>query len=58
MMKMKRFIAAIGLMLLLQNAWAIDIRDAKEQGLVGEANTGYIAAVQAPPRSPRSDRRR
>ena len=45
---MKRIIAAIGLLLLLQNAWAIDIRDAKEQGLIGEANTGFIAAVQTP----------
>jgi uncharacterized protein YdbL (DUF1318 family) len=48
MMKMKQIFAAIGLLLLLQNAWAIDIRDAKAQGLVGEANTGYIAAVQTP----------
>ena len=45
---MKKMIAAIGLLLLLQNAWAIDIRDAKEQGLVGEANTGYIVALQSP----------
>lgn len=45
---MKKFIAAVGLLLLLQNAWAIDIRDAKEQGLVGEANTGYIVALQSP----------
>ena len=45
---MKRIIAAIGLLLLLQNAWAIDIRDAKEQGLIGEANTGFIEAVQTP----------
>lgn len=45
---MKKIFAAIGLLLLLQNAWAIDIRDAKSQGLVGEANTGFIAAVQAP----------
>ena len=45
---MKNIFAAIGLMLLLQNAWAIDIGAAKAQGLVGEANTGYIAAVQAP----------
>ncbi len=44
---MKKIFAVIGLMLLIQNAWAIDIRDAKAQGLVGEANTGYIAAVQA-----------
>jgi uncharacterized protein YdbL (DUF1318 family) len=47
-MTMKKIIAAFGLLLLLQNAWAIDIRDAKEQGLVGEANTGYVAAVQTP----------
>ena len=45
---MKRFFAAIGLLLLLQNAWAIDIRDAKSQGLVGEANTGYIVALKSP----------
>ncbi|MGI9249129.1 MAG: YdbL family protein [Woeseiaceae bacterium] len=45
---MKNIFAAIGLLLLLQNAWAIDIKDAKSQGLVGEANTGFIAAVQAP----------
>jgi len=51
-MTMKKTIAAIGLLLLLQNAWAIDIRDAKEQGLVGEANTGYIAAVQTPANPP------
>lgn len=48
MMTMKKIVAAIGLLLLLQNAWAIDIRDAKAQGLVGEANTGYLAAVQSP----------
>ncbi len=45
---MKKIFAAIGLVLLLQNAWAIDIRDAKAQGLVGEASTGYLAAVQTP----------
>ena len=44
---MKKIFAVIGLMLLIQNAWAIDIRDAKARGLVGEANTGYIGAVQA-----------
>jgi uncharacterized protein YdbL (DUF1318 family) len=48
MMTMKKIFAAFGLLLLLQNAWAIDIRDAKAQGLVGEANTGYVAAVQSP----------
>ncbi|MGI9307683.1 MAG: YdbL family protein [Gammaproteobacteria bacterium] len=45
---MKKIIAAIGLMMVLQNAWAIDIRTAKSQGLVGEAANGYIAAVQTP----------
>ena len=45
---MKKIFAAIGLVLLLQNAWAIDIHDAKAQGLVGEASTGYLAAVTTP----------
>ncbi len=45
---MKKLFAAIGLLLLMQSAWAIDIHDAKDQGLVGEANTGYLAAVQSP----------
>jgi hypothetical protein len=48
MMTMKKIFAAIGLLLILQNAWAIDIREAKSQGLVGEAENGYIAAVQSP----------
>ena len=48
MMTLKKTFVAIGLMMLLQNAWAIDIRSAKAEGLVGEANTGYIAAVQTP----------
>lgn len=30
-------------------AWAIDIDEAKAQGLVGEAMTGYLAAVKVPP---------
>ena len=45
---MKRIIAAIGLFLLLSNAWAIDIDTAKSQGLVGEARSGYLAAVKQP----------
>lgn len=45
---MKRIIATFGLLLLMQGAWAIDIHSAKDQGLVGEANTGYLAAVQSP----------
>jgi len=47
-MTMTKMMTTIGLLLLLQNAWAIDLRDAKEQGLVGEANTGYVAAVISP----------
>lgn len=46
---MKKIIATISLLFLLQSAWAIDIGSAKAQGLVGEANNGYLAAVQAPP---------
>lgn len=45
---MKKIVAAFGLMMILQNAWAIDIRTAKSQGLVGEARNGLIAAVQTP----------
>ncbi len=45
---MKKIFTAIGLLLLMQNAWAIDIHDAKAQGLVGEANSGFVAAVQSP----------
>ncbi|MFQ5547500.1 MAG: DUF1318 domain-containing protein, partial [Woeseia sp.] len=45
---MSRIFAAVGLLLLLQNAWALDIQSAKDQGLVGEANTGYLAAVKSP----------
>lgn len=45
---MKKIFAAIGLLFFLQSAWAIDIGAAKDQGLVGEANNGYIAAVQTP----------
>jgi hypothetical protein len=48
MIATKKIFAAIGLLFLLQSAWAIDIGAAKTQGLVGEANTGYIAAVKSP----------
>ena len=44
----RQFVAAILLVLAFQGAWAIDIQTAKEQGLVGEANTGYLAAVGTP----------
>lgn len=48
MVTVKRLLAAFALLLVIQNAWAIDLRDAKAQGLVGEANTGYLAAVASP----------
>jgi uncharacterized protein YdbL (DUF1318 family) len=48
MMNMKKIIAAFVFVLLFQNAWAIDLDSAKAQGLVGEANSGYIAAVKTP----------
>ena len=45
---MKRIITALLLVFTLNTAWALDIQQAKAQGLVGEANNGYIAAVQQP----------
>lgn len=44
----RRFLAALLLALVFQSAWAIDLHAAKEQGLVGEANTGYLAAIGSP----------
>lgn len=48
MQTMKKFFVAFALLLAVQSAWAIDIREAKAQGLVGEANTGYLAAISSP----------
>ncbi len=45
---MRKILAAIILTLAMQSAWAIDIGSAKKQGLVGEANSGYLAAVVSP----------
>ena len=45
---LKKFLAAAILLFTLSSAWASDLQDAKAQGLVGEANTGYLAAVQQP----------
>lgn len=42
---LRQFIAVLLLAFAFQNAWAMDIHSAKDQGLVGEANTGYLAAV-------------
>lgn len=45
---MKKILTAILLILTMQTAWAIDLHDAKAQGLVGEARTGYLAPIQKP----------
>jgi uncharacterized protein YdbL (DUF1318 family) len=45
---MKQIFAAFILLFAFHSAWAIDIHSAKSQGLVGEANTGYLAAVKTP----------
>jgi uncharacterized protein YdbL (DUF1318 family) len=44
----RQFISALLLLFAFQAAWAIDLHAAKEQGLVGEANTGYLAAIGTP----------
>ena len=43
-----RFVALLVMFTLAQAAWAIDLDSAKANGLVGEANTGYLAAVTTP----------
>ena len=48
MTTLKKILVGFGLLMFLQNAWAVDIRSAKTEGLVGEANTGFLAAVQTP----------
>ena len=45
---MRQILVAIFLTLAMQTAWAIDIGTAKNQGLVGEASSGYLAAVKTP----------
>lgn len=45
---MRKLIAAIFLTFTFHTAWAIDIDTAKAQGLVGESNSGYLAAVKTP----------
>lgn len=46
---MKTLVTTLILLFAAQTAWAIDLQSAKEQGLVGEANTGYVAAVGGSP---------
>lgn len=45
---MKNLLAMILLALVAQSAWGSDIGTAKQQGLVGEGNSGYVAAVKTP----------
>ena len=45
---MKKLIAILALLLTMQTAWAIDLHDAKDKGLVGEARSGYLVARQKP----------
>ena len=45
---MKKILVMLFMFFAAQNAWAIDIHDAKDQGLVGEATSGYLAAVGSP----------
>ncbi len=48
MKKLLTVLTTLGLVLMLQTAWAIDLDSAKSQGLVGEGNNGYLAAVKTP----------
>lgn len=43
-----RLVALIAIFMFAQTAWAIDLDSAKARGLVGEANNGYLAAVETP----------
>ena len=45
---MRGLFAVFALFFALQSAWALDLQAAKDQGLVGEAKTGYLAARQSP----------
>ncbi|UTV30020.1 YdbL family protein [Photobacterium atrarenae] len=42
---MKKIVYFLFALCLSFNAYALDLQQAKDQGLVGEANTGYIAPV-------------
>ena len=47
---MKTFLAIFTtcLLLIAQPAYSIDLQTAKDQGLVGETTSGYLAAVKSP----------
>ncbi|KDM89918.1 YdbL family protein [Photobacterium galatheae] len=46
---MKRLLTYVAILFFCANVLAIDLQQAKAQGLVGEANTGYVAAVTLSP---------
>ncbi|NAW88180.1 YdbL family protein [Photobacterium halotolerans] len=46
---MKRILTYLAMLLFCAHAFAIDLQQAKAQGLVGEANNGYIAALAPSP---------
>lgn len=48
MIRLTKLLTATFLLFALSSAWAVGLDDAKTQGLVGEANTGYLAAVREP----------
>jgi len=47
----KKILVFVLMFIAAQSAWAIDIHSAKNEGLVGEANTGYLASVNSAPSS-------
>jgi uncharacterized protein YdbL (DUF1318 family) len=49
MKTIQRILMMLVLTFAVSNAWALDLQEAKAGGLVGEANTGYLAAVQGSP---------
>jgi uncharacterized protein len=48
MMKKILVLLTTCLLLIMQPAFAIDLQQAKDQGLVGETTTGYLEAVSSP----------
>ncbi|MDO6707027.1 YdbL family protein [Photobacterium sp. 1_MG-2023] len=48
---MKRLLIYIAIFLFCAHVFAIDLQQAKAQGLVGEANNGYLAPVTLSPSS-------
>ncbi len=48
--QMKKFLTVIVLLMAtVATAWAIDLKSAKTQGLIGERNDGYIGYVTSSP---------